>query len=96
MRFDGFDWDEGNREKCQKHGVSIAEIEEVLSSIRFVIDDPSTIEKRYRTFGKASTGRHVFVVFALRGTKLRPLSVRYMHQKEVRAYEEGMAGLKDR
>jgi uncharacterized DUF497 family protein len=26
----GFDWDAGNLEKCQKHGVSIAEIEAVL------------------------------------------------------------------
>jgi hypothetical protein len=24
---DGFDWDDGNRSKCQKHGMSIAEIE---------------------------------------------------------------------
>ena len=24
---DGFDWDAGNRDKCQKHGLSIAEIE---------------------------------------------------------------------
>jgi uncharacterized DUF497 family protein len=23
----GFDWDDGNRTKCQKHGVTIAEIE---------------------------------------------------------------------
>jgi uncharacterized DUF497 family protein len=23
----GFDWDDGNRSKCEKHGVSIAEIE---------------------------------------------------------------------
>jgi uncharacterized DUF497 family protein len=28
MEFDGFDWDAGNREKCRKHGVSTAEIEE--------------------------------------------------------------------
>lgn len=27
---DGFDWDAGNRDKCQKHGVSIAEIEAFL------------------------------------------------------------------
>jgi uncharacterized protein len=27
----GFDWDEGNREKCRKQGVSIAEIEALLS-----------------------------------------------------------------
>jgi uncharacterized DUF497 family protein len=26
VEFDGFNWDSGNREKCQKHGVSIAEI----------------------------------------------------------------------
>ena len=30
MRFDGFDWDAGNFEKCRKHGVSIEEIEAVL------------------------------------------------------------------
>jgi uncharacterized DUF497 family protein len=96
VQFDGFDWDVGNRETCQKHDVSIAEIEEVLRSIRFVIDDPSPTEKRYRTVGKTSAGRHVFAVFTLRGTKLRPVSVRYMHEKEVRAYEEGMAGREDR
>jgi len=27
MEFDGFDWDEGNREKCQQHGVLIKAIE---------------------------------------------------------------------
>ena len=27
LRVTGFDWDGGNRAKCQKHGVSIAEIE---------------------------------------------------------------------
>ena len=91
-----FDWDAGNREKCRKHGVSLGEIEEVLRSIRFVIDDPSTAEKRYRTVGRTSAGRHVFAVFTLRGAKLRPISARYMHEKEVRAYEEGMAGLEDR
>jgi uncharacterized DUF497 family protein len=28
--FSGFEWDEANREKCEKHGVSIVEIEHVL------------------------------------------------------------------
>jgi hypothetical protein len=28
----GFDWDDGNRQKCQKHGVSIAEVEALLLS----------------------------------------------------------------
>jgi hypothetical protein len=30
-RVSGFDWDEGNRAKCQKHGVSIPEIEELFA-----------------------------------------------------------------
>jgi hypothetical protein len=34
LRSAGFDWDTGNWEKCQKHGVSIAEIEAVLRAIR--------------------------------------------------------------
>ena len=30
MELDGFDWDHGNRDKCRKHGVSIAEIESLF------------------------------------------------------------------
>ena len=83
----GFDWDEGNREKCQKHGVSIAEIEEALRVIEFVIDDPFSDEKRYRTVGKTAAGRYIFAVFTVRGRKLRPISARYMHAKEIENYE---------
>lgn len=96
MQFDGFDWDDGNRIKCQKHGVSIVEIEAALRLVEWVVDDPSNGEKRYRTVGKTSAGRYIFVVFTFRGTKLRPISVRYMHAKEVRKYEKGMASLKER
>jgi uncharacterized DUF497 family protein len=32
MEFDGFDWDHGNRDKCRKHGVSIGEIESLLTA----------------------------------------------------------------
>ncbi|WP_238360546.1 BrnT family toxin [Iningainema tapete] len=35
----GFDWDEGNLKKCQKHGVSIEEIEALfLSEVRIAPD----------------------------------------------------------
>jgi uncharacterized DUF497 family protein len=27
----GFDWDDGNRKKCQKHGVTLDEIEAALT-----------------------------------------------------------------
>jgi uncharacterized DUF497 family protein len=29
---DDFDWDDGNREKCQRHGLTIADIEHVLAT----------------------------------------------------------------
>jgi len=35
--FETFDWDEGNREKFQKHGVSINEIEEALTAEAMMI-----------------------------------------------------------
>ena len=35
-----FDWDDGNRRKCQKHGLSVAEIEYVLAhSETFIVPD---------------------------------------------------------
>ena len=40
MKVAGFDWDEGNWPKCGKHGVSRAEIEEVLSGTPAVMPDP--------------------------------------------------------
>jgi uncharacterized DUF497 family protein len=96
IEFDGFDWDDGNREKCQKHGVSIGEIEQALAVIRLVVDDPYPGEKRYRTVGRTEAGRHLFAVFTLRGAKLRPISVRYMHEREVASYEEALARVEER
>ena len=93
---EGFNWDEGNLEKFQKHGVSIAEIEEALRVIDFVIDDPFSAEKRYRTVGKTTAGRYIFAVFTVRGRKLRPISARYMHAKEIEKYEKEMARFEDR
>ena len=93
----GFNWDAGNWPKCGKHGVSQAEIEHVIENARFVVDDPSPAEKRFRTAGKTSSGRYVFVAFAFREkgaeTLLRPISARYMHEKEIRSYEAQMARL---
>jgi uncharacterized DUF497 family protein len=97
--FAGFDWDAGNRIKCSKHGVSIAEIESVFDAPIVVVPDlaHSLAEKRLRIIGRAASGRHVFVVFTLRqrpdGVYLRPISARYMHRKEVTNYEEANPGV---
>ena len=88
----GFDWDDGNRDKCQKHGVSLAEIEEVFRSDPLVLPDRTgSSEARFNAVGLTGEGRHVFVVYTLRDTRspqlLRPISARYMHRKEIDAYE---------
>lgn len=91
MKIAGFDWDEGNWPKCGKHGVSREEIEQVFSGSPVVMPDPSPNEPRMRAIGKTAAGRYVFVVFMPReiagSTKLRPISARYMHQKEIIHYE---------
>jgi uncharacterized protein len=90
---DGFDWDAGNRAKCQKHGISIAEIEAFLLAGPRIAPDlkHSSREERLIAIGRNSRRRPMFVVFTFRqreGQRLiRPLSARYMHKKEIEGYE---------
>jgi uncharacterized DUF497 family protein len=94
MEFDGFDWDDGNRSKCQKHGVSVAEIESLFQGRLLVGPDirHSSEERRFHAIGITAKKRPLFIVFTLRpadGTLLiRPISARYMHKKEVKAHEK--------
>jgi hypothetical protein len=92
MKIAAFDWDDGNWPKCGKHGVSQIEIEQVLMGSPSVMPDPHPQEPRSRAIGKTAVGRYVFLVFMLRKvngkTVLRPISARYMHQKEIEYYED--------
>jgi uncharacterized protein len=93
----GFQWDSGNSVKCQKHGVSIAEIEQLFARPIAVFPDPahSGSEERFKAIGRTDAGRAVFVIFSVRqsgaGRAVRPISARYMHRKEVANYEEAVA-----
>ena len=97
MRFAGFDWDDGNRMKISKHGLSPEQVDTVLLGDIHVAPDPahSQSEARFKAVGQDSFGRHVFIVFTLRHfltrTVIRPKSARYMHRKEVRKYEEDIS-----
>jgi uncharacterized DUF497 family protein len=92
-----FEWDEGNWHKCQKHGVSIREIEAVFHNGMIEFPDPthSEDEDRFISIGKGCEGRSIFVVFTVRHNDgndfIRPISARYMHQKEIQSYEEALA-----
>ena len=96
-RVSGFDWDEGNRAKCQKHGVSITQIEALFAHNPRIAPDPkhSVDEDRLIAVGKIGTGRPIFVAYTIRMKNrqrlIRPVTARYMHVKEVAAYEKESA-----
>jgi uncharacterized DUF497 family protein len=91
----GFDWDDGNRKKCQKHGVMIAEIESVFAGTPAIGPDAahSMAEPQFLAIGRASSGRHVFLAFTWRdrdgANLIRVISACYMHANEVEHYERG-------
>jgi hypothetical protein len=93
----GFDWDEANRNKCAHHGVSVATIEALFRRPLAIIPDPahSHVETRFKAIGQSESGRYVLMVFTLRERAdtllIRPISARYMHQKEIGHYEEEIA-----
>ena len=93
----GFDWDAGNRDKCQKHGVSIAIIESLFYRPIAVFPDPahSEREERFKAIGRTEEGRGVLIVFTLRlrdgETLIRPVSARHMRRKESEYYEKEAA-----
>ena len=90
MIFSGIQWDKGNRTKCQKHGVTIAEIEHIFQNDPGIAPDlaHSHAEVRFFAIGKTKEERSVFIVFTVRETEIRPISARYMHEKEVSRYEK--------
>ena len=66
IRWSGVQWDGGNRTKCQKHGLSMNDIEHVL--LRSAEIDPTRHtpfherRSRYIAFiGKTETGRSAFL-----------------------------------
>jgi uncharacterized protein len=99
LQYDGFDWDRGNRAKCQKHGLSIALMESLFTRSLAIIPSAaaSQEESRFCAVGQTGNGRRVFLVFMLRrkGDKqlIRPISARYMHKKEIESYEKENPGV---
>lgn len=93
MRVWGFDWDEGNWPKCAKHGVEKNEIEYALSHTPRVLSDRNSPpqEARWNAVGLTEGDRHLFIVFTIRVREqrqlVRPISARFMHDKEIRRYE---------
>ena len=91
----GFDWDEGNARKNEKHGVTNAEVEQVfLNSPLIVADDVkhSQQERRFHALGRTDADRRLHVTFTERGggTLIRPISARDVNRKERPIYEQAI------
>ena len=84
----GFEWDEGNLKKVfERIEPSVAEMAFQGEPWVALSRRHSGAEKRWFLVNKV-VKRHVFVVFTIRENKIRIVSARYMHRKEVKFYEK--------
>ena len=90
-----FDWDDGNAEKnWLRHRVSQAESEQVFFNRPLVVAEDelhSGTELRHYALGRTDAGRLLFVVYTLRGEKVRIISARDMIRRERKEYEYARA-----
>ena len=89
----GFDWDDGNARKNDKHHVSMAEAEQVFFNVPLLLlaeERHSGIESRHHALGRTDAGRLLHLAFTLRkaGSLIRVISARDMHRKERTIYEQ--------
>jgi uncharacterized DUF497 family protein len=97
VEFESFDWDDGNWPKCRKHGLTRAEIEGFFLRTISVLPAPERRkgEERLLAIGKLGNGRSILVVFTFRLRSdrklLRPISARYLHEKEWLHHERQIA-----
>jgi len=90
-----FDWDGGNADKnWLRHRVSQAESEQIFFNRPFVVAEDeihSGSETRHYALGRTDAGRLLFVVYTLRGEKIRIISARDMTRRERKEYEHARA-----
>lgn len=86
-----FQWDKGNIGKNLIHKVKDKEAEEPFFDRKhksFKDKLHSKGEGRFRIVGKTKKERLLFIVFTMRGKKIRIISARDINKKEVYLYEE--------
>ena len=91
QRIEGFEWDQGNARKNEKHGVTQAEAEQIFVNQPLLLlpdEEHSHSELRFHALGKTNEGRLIHISFILRdnGTRIRIISARAMHRKERSIY----------
>ncbi len=89
----GFEWDDGNARKNEKHAVSTSEAEQLFfNAPLLLLTDAlhSQREPRFHALGKTDEGKLLHITFTLRhsGNLIRVISARSMHRKERTIYEQ--------
>ena len=89
----GFDWDNGNERKNDKHGVLMAEAEQIFFNTPLLLledESHSQSEIRLHALGQTDVGRGLHITFTLRqaGTLIRVISARDLHRKERVIYDQ--------
>ena len=90
-QLDGFEWDDGNARKNEKHEVTAAEAEQVFFNQPLLLLEDlkhSQTEPRHHALGVTHTGRQLHITFTVRRSKIRVISARDMHRKERSIYEQ--------
>jgi len=87
-RLTGFEWNEGNLKKILKR-MEASTAEMAFQGEPWVALSKKLLgsEKRWFLINKV-TEKYIFIVFTVRKNKIRIISARYMHQKEVKYYGE--------
>ena len=83
-----FDWDEGNEGHVTRHGIEPYEVEEALldSERKPLSAHNRGGEKRRGLIGATEAGRIIFVIYALRGGKVRPITANDVTKAQKRRY----------
>ena len=89
----GFEWDDGNARKNEKHGVSQSEAEDVFFNQPLLLLEDARHgrqESRFHALGKTHEGTTLHITFTLRAdaTLVRVISARDMHRKERAIYDQ--------
>ena len=89
----GFNWDNGNERKNEKHGVTMAEAEQVFFNAPLLLLEDfghSQSELRLHALSQTDEGRPLHITFTLRrlGQLIRVISARDMHRKERAIYDQ--------
>lgn len=86
-----FEWDEGNSDKPNKHGLTRTESEEAFFDDNKVIFRDwkhSAKEQRITLLGKTKGGRLLNITYTIRKKKIRIVTARHINRKEVPLYEK--------